>query len=95
MRQFIIREDVLGAVAQCIGAATHGVPYGQVAALVARLDSLPEVQPGQPDKAKANEPAPEGARQASEGAAAGSTETTPPTAKPGAARRAAPQAKNV
>ena len=46
MRQFIIGEDVLGAVAQCIGAATHQVPYGQVAALIQRLDTLPQVQVG-------------------------------------------------
>ena len=51
MPQFIIGEDLLGAVAQCIGAATHAVPYGQVAALIRRLDGLPQLPPpiGRPD----------------------------------------------
>lgn len=42
MRSFIITEDVLSAVARCIGMATHPRPYGEVAAIVDRLQTLPE-----------------------------------------------------
>lgn len=50
MRNFIIGEDLLAAIARCIGAATHQVPYGHVAALIQRLDTLPQV----PDAAGEN-----------------------------------------
>ncbi|KNY21603.1 hypothetical protein [Methylobacterium sp. ARG-1] len=65
MRQFIIGEDVLGAVAQCIGAATHQVPYGQVAALIRQLETLQQVQLGQDGKAQ---PAADPAAEVSEAA---------------------------
>jgi len=77
VRNFIIDEEMLGAVCNCIGSAIHNVPFGQVQGLLNAVNKLPQVQMDGEGKLQTMPDPKSGAQRAQEAAEAAASAREP------------------